>query len=107
MKTIILNIPNGWCVKSYLLTDFLKNLSMKNNLVVLSPLANNHEFKKKFKLDNVIFEELYIQKIFHTFFYVYLNYLDEELTSTFATTRRFKWLIQPFRVPFDLRMDSK
>ena len=59
-----------------------------------------HQVHKKFKY---FFRAIVCSR---PFFMYNENNLDEELTSTFAKTRRMTWLTQLFRVQSDLRVDS-
>ena len=75
MKTIALLIPNGWSVKSYLLTEFFNIISSNSKVIIFTPNANDPTFIKNFKKENVIIEKLNIDtqpKLFEELNYFFM-----------------------------------
>lgn len=75
MNTIALLIPNGWSVKSYLLTEFFNIISSNSKVIIFTPNANDPTFLKNFKKENVIIEKLNIDtqpKLFEELNYFFM-----------------------------------
>jgi len=63
MKTIAVTAPLGWAIKEYLLSDFLQILASQARVIVLSPLADDPNFRNHFKSENVIIEKIWLPEL--------------------------------------------
>tara|TARA_B100000989_G_C19527446_1_gene467695 strand:+ start:2090 stop:3502 length:1413 start_codon:yes stop_codon:yes gene_type:complete len=62
MKTIFIVIYGNFTIRYFLLSGLYKKLSKDFKIIILSEYSNDEKFIKKYKYDNVTFENLYLSK---------------------------------------------
>jgi hypothetical protein len=81
LPTILLTVPEGFAVRSYLLTDYLSTLTQEARVVLLTPQAHEEGFKSRFESDRVTVEFLNAPP---------LSRFEQEVRELFAYAHYFR-----------------
>ena len=76
MKTIFIVIYGNFTIRYFLLSGLYKKLSKDFKIIILSEYSNDEKFIKKYKYNNLSFENLYLskyQKFYKSIIYKFLS----------------------------------
>ena len=87
MQTIAILMPNGWGIRTYLLTDFLSTLAGRARVIALTPAADHPAFREAMRDKPVILEKLQLRPLNRWTrhledFFVYSQYYRQPNTLT-------------------------